>query len=193
MKEISKPNLKTLAYLAKHSNKDALRELLERESKVLRAYYRAQRLSPHDIQDLTQNVLIKIAKNIHTLKEVATYPKWAKIIARNELYDHLRLKKKDKFQYMTHPDLDDISKDIPDFADNPLDKILGLELKNKVKNSIQYLPDEYKKAIIMRDIAGLSYSKIAEISNLNIGTVKSRISRAREKLKKIVEPYLENS
>ncbi len=193
MKETSKPNTKTLAYLAKHSNKEALRELLERESKVLRAYYRGQNLPPNDVQDLTQNVLIKIAKNIHNLKEAQTYPKWAKTIARNELYDYLRTKKKNKFEYMTHPDLIDVSKDIPDLADNPLDKILGIELKNKVKNSIQYLPDEYKKAIIMRDIAGLSYSKIAEISKLNIGTVKSRISRAREKLKKIVEPYLENS
>ncbi len=185
-------NLKTLAYLAKHSNKEALRELLERESKICRAYFRTQNLPPNDIQDLVQNVLIKITKNIHNLKEASTYPKWAKTIARNELYDHLRVKKKNKFQYMTNNELVEVSKKIPNNITNPLDEILGEELKNKVKNSIKDLPDDYKKAIIMRDIAGLSYSRIAEISKLNLGTVKSRIFRAREKLKKIVEPYLKD-
>ncbi len=190
MNEIPKLNIKTLAYLAGNGNKSALKELLERESKVCRAFFRKHNLPPNDIQDLVQNVLIKITKNIQNLRIASTYPKWAKTIARNELYDYLRLKRKSKFQYMTNNELAEISKNIPNNTTNPLDEILVAELKNKVKNSIKFLPDEYKKAIIMRDIAGLSYSKIAEISKINLGTVKSRISRAREKLKKIVEPYL---
>ncbi len=190
MKEGTKINLKTLAHLAKNSNKSALRELLTRESKACRVYYKKQNLPQIDIQDLTQNVLIKIAKNIQNLKEPSTYPKWSKTIARNELYDYLRLKRKNQYNLISNEDIAEITHNIPDFTTNPLDEIIGAELKNKVKNSIRDLPDEYKKAIIMRDIAGLSYSKIAEISKLNLGTVKSRISRAREKLKKIVEPYL---
>lgn len=191
MNEISKLNLTTLANMAKYSDKQALNELLERERKICEAYFKKQKLPLNDIQDLTQNVLIKIAKNIGNLKKTVTYPKWAKIITRNEFCDYIRNKNKNAVGLAQNNDFQEIINNTPDFTTNPLDEIINKELKKYVKNSVKYLPKEYKRAIIMRDIAGLSYSKIAEISKLNIGTVKSRIARAREKLKKIVKPYLE--
>lgn len=191
MSKISHENLTTLATMAKNYDKQALNELLERERKICEAYFKKQRLPISDVQDLTQNVLLKIAKNIPNLKETTTYTKWAKTITKNEFYDYLRVKNKNSSEFKQSSELQEIIHNTPDFTTNPLDEIIKKELKSYIKNSVKYLPKEYKRAIIMRDIAGLSYSKIAEISNLNIGTVKSRIARAREKLKKIVEPYLE--
>lgn len=192
MKETSKKDIKTLAHEAKNYNKKALSKLLEREKLICEAYFSKQNLPKSDVQDMAQNVLMKIAKNIGGLKESKTYPKWAKTIAKNELCDYLRARKRSSANVNKNDDFQEISKNVADKSLNPLDGIIQKEIKECIKKSVNFLPREYKLAIIMRDIAGLSYARIAQVSNLNLGTVKSRISRAREKLKKIVKPYLDD-
>ena len=80
--------------------------------------------------------------------------------------------------------------EIPDFASNPYQKAVDKELEAAIKNSIHKLPDPFKAAIIMRELQGLSYEEIANATNSNIGTVKSRIARARLKLQEYLKPYL---
>ena len=192
MKEANNKDIKKLAHEAKNYNKKALSKLLEREKLICEAYFSKQNLPKSDVQDMAQNVLMKIAKNIGGLKESKTYPKWAKTIAKNELCDYLRARKRSSANVNKNDDFQEISKNVADKSLNPLDGIIQKEIKECIKKSVNFLPREYKLAIIMRDIAGLSYARIAQVSNLNLGTVKSRISRAREKLKKIVEPYLDD-
>ena len=192
MKEANNKDIKKLAHEAKNYNKKALSKLLEREKLICEAYFSKQNLPKSDVQDMAQNVLMKIAKNIGGLKESKTYPKWAKTIAKNELCDYLRARKRSSANVNKNDDFQEISKNVADKSLNLLDGIIQKETKECIKKSVNFLPREYKLAIIMRDIAGLSYARIAQVSNLNLGTVKSRISRAREKLKKIVKPYLDD-
>ena len=80
--------------------------------------------------------------------------------------------------------------EIPDFASNPYQRALDKELERAIKCSIHKLPDPFKMAIIMRELQGLSYEEIAQATNSNIGTVKSRIARARLKLQEYLKPYI---
>ena len=102
------------------------------------------------------------------------------------------LKKKQKTIKKVCLDNDEekIKFEIPDFASNPYQRVIDKELEKAIKNSIHKLPDPFKAAIIMRELQGLSYEEIARATNSNIGTVKSRIARARLKLQEYLKPYI---
>ena len=59
-----------------------------------------------------------------------------------------------------------------------------------IENSIKKLPDSFRLAIVLREFQGLSYEEIAEITNTNVGTVKSRIARARNRLQEDLKKYI---
>ena len=72
----------------------------------------------------------------------------------------------------------------------PHENTLATELNNKIINAIQSLPEQFRIAIILREFQGLSYEEIAQITEASIGTIKSRIARARVKLQELLKPYL---
>ena len=74
----------------------------------------------------------------------------------------------------------------------PIENCINSELITVIKNSILKLPVQYKLAIIMREFEGLTYDEIAKITKTNVGTVKSRIARARCQLKEYIKPYMEH-
>ncbi|MCK7482574.1 MAG: sigma-70 family RNA polymerase sigma factor [Candidatus Moduliflexus flocculans] len=83
------------------------------------------------------------------------------------------------------------ARDIADIADIPEEKTLGSELDAKIKEAIENLPEQFRLVVVLRELQGLSYDEIAEITGTNIGTVKSRLSRARMKLQEQIKPYLQ--
>ena len=173
--------LETIIIEAKKGNKEALEELIKREQKNVYAsfYY----LSP-DMQD----VLLKMAKNIHTLREPKHFKSWLNRMVANRFFDELRKKKK-KLKTVSM----ECEQSAVCIADNrliPDEKTLENELDFVIKNSIHKLPEPFRVAIIMRELAGLSYEEIANATNSNIGTVKSRIARARNKLQEYIKPYM---
>ena len=76
-----------------------------------------------------------------------------------------------------------MQRQIADEGDTPEESLLRQEQKNEILQALDTLSEEHKAAIILRDVKGLSYEEIAEILELSLGTVKSRISRARNQLK----------
>ena len=84
---------------------------------------------------------------------------------------------------------DETEFEIPDYKTNPQDRILYTELDYIIKNTIENLPMHYKIPIALREIQGLSYDEISDITKTSIGTVKSRIARARAMIKEKVDKY----
>jgi len=72
--------------------------------------------------------------------------------------------------------------DLPDLKLLPEELLLNAEWKSYVEDKIKSLPEQHRLMIVMRDVQNLSYDEIAEVTGLSLGTVKSRIARAREKL-----------
>ena len=78
-----------------------------------------------------------------------------------------------------------------DTGDTPEEHGLRVEKQNALNQAIQSLPDDMRAAIILRDVKGYSYDEIASILDANVGTIKSRISRGREKLREILSKQSE--
>ena len=72
----------------------------------------------------------------------------------------------------------------------PPEKCISIELEKIIKDAILELPDQFRIAIILREFQGLSYEEIAQATNSSIGTVKSRIARARGKLQEDLKAYI---
>ena len=188
---IKNNNLNELIELAKKGDIEALEEIIKRQQKTVFATLYYLNAKPDEIMDITQEILFKVAKNIKKLKNPRTFKSWLNQIIINQFYDTLRKKQKSvKKVCLDNQDEDKPNFEAPDFASNPYQKAVDKELEFAIKNSIHKLPDPFKAAIIMRELQGLSYEEIAQATNSNIGTVKSRIARARLKLQEYLKPYL---
>lgn len=144
-----------------------------------------------DLEDIAQDVWVKVYQSISKMKNYASFKTWLHRIAVNTYYDKMR-----KFGHRVEISLDEPINDdenqiidIPDTKLLPEDLILNAEWKNYVEEKIKSLPEQHRLIIVMRDVQNLSYDEIAEVTGLSLGTVKSRIARAREKLVSELSDY----
>ena len=114
----------------------------------------------------------------------------------NLFYDELRKKQRipnsvsiESF-WLNEDNNDNSVLNICDNTLKPDEKTLGKELTDIIRDTICKLPEHFRLVIILRELQGLSYEEIAKITRTNVGTVKSRISRARNKLQECLKPYL---
>ena len=182
-----KLSLENLILYAKRSDLKAIEELIRRIQKDVYTFF--SHLCPPDnlVADLTQEALIKIVKNIDKLQNAKNFKNWSNRIAINVFYDALRkFHKKEKLTESNEIDL----LLIEDLKLRPCEKTQCKELECQIRTCIINLPTSLRLAIVLRELKGLSYEEIAKLTNTNLGTVKSRISRAREKLQSELSGYL---
>ena len=167
-------------------DKISLIELIKQEENNIYStlYYLKQ--NDDEIADIMQNVLLKLSTKIHQLKNPKYFSTWLNQIIINSYYDYLRKRKRSSQLILSDKESDF---DTVDYKTNPQDKILYSELDRVIKNSIKNLPMHYKIPIALREIQGLSYSDISNITKTTVGTVKSRIARARSIIKDKVDKY----
>lgn len=132
--------------------------------------------SPNEVDDLAQEVFIKVFRHIKYFREEAKFSTWLYRITVNTVWDYLRKQRHRK----TIP-LEEIS---PIPADNRKE---DSELKQLLNTEIQKLPLKYRTVLILKDIEGLSYKEIAKILRCRLGTVESRLFRARQALREELE------
>jgi RNA polymerase sigma-70 factor (ECF subfamily) len=123
-----------------------------------------------EAEDLLQDTFIKVMKAKN--KDIRNWKSYLITVARNTVYDHWR-KRKNKFSL--------------DLFDNLRTKNKDIELKLDIEKGIKNLSPKLKEVIILREINGLDYNEIADVLEIEKGTVKSRLSRARDELKNFLE------
>ena len=183
----------TLEDLILHSQQNDLKELeelIKREQKHVFASFAYLSKKTENVSDLTQEALLRVAHGIHSLKNPKSFKSWLNHIITNVFYDDLRkVKRLPDFVPLENEDID-FELQIPDTHCKPNEKCLSLELGQLIKDAISDLPNPFKIAIVLRELQGLSYEQIAEVTNSSVGTVKSRIARARGKLQDGLKNYL---
>ena len=141
-------------------------------------------------QDLTQECFLRAYKMLRSYRVDAAFSTWIHKICQNLIYDFYRANKNRKTEevplYISDGSDDFKEREIPDISNEPSAIVLREEKIQKIRRLIQSLPNDLRDIIIMRDLNDMSYNDIAEVLDIEIGTVKSRISRAREKLKKYI-------
>lgn len=145
-----------------------------------------------DVADIAQETFIKAYRAIGSFRGDSAFYTWLYRIAINTVKNHLSeqsrkppandLDASDVEFYENSTALKDIS--------NPESLALSKELKRAVFNVIDALPEELKTAIVLRELDGLSYEDIAIVMNCPVGTVRSRIFRAREIIDKTVQSLM---
>jgi len=131
------------------------------------------------VDDIAQEVFITIYKNLKNFRFESQFTTWIYRITINKCKDHLRKKNIRKiFLPLKDDDEGPVFENVKDDS----------EIKQIVRNAISKLPDKLRIPIVLKDLEGFSYQEIAESIQCEIGTVKSRIFRGREALKKILQP-----
>jgi len=182
-----KKSIEDLIKLAKDSDMKATAEFIKRIQKDIYTFFCHLCPPENIVADLTQETLIKIIKNINKLQNIKQFKNWSNRIAINVFYDALR--KYNRKEKMFDSEDNDLSC-IEDEKCKPHEKCQAKEIECHIKASIINLPINARLAIVLRELEGLTYEEIAKLTNTNLGTVKSRISRAREKLQTELAEYI---
>lgn len=167
---------------AQAGDSEALEQLIARHEKTI--YNIALRTigSRDDAMDLAQEAIIKIVRSIKGFKRGSTFGVWAYRITVNACLDELRKRKKHK-AISLDAYLEAGGSEPLETSASPDAELLRGDLRRILERAIASLPEEYRAALILRDITGLSYTEISDVLRISLGTVKSRINRARNILK----------
>ncbi len=146
-----------------------------------------------ECQDIAQDAFIKAFRAIDSFRGDSQFYTWLYRIAANTAKNHLASRARKSPAYSV--DVEDAEhfegeSGLKEF-DNPENLLLTDEIKATIFDAIERLPDDLKSAITLREIDGLSYEEIAEVMDCPIGTVRSRIFRARDVIDKELRPLLE--
>ena len=133
-------------------------------------------------EDVVQETMIKLYQKKHYYKEIAKFSTWLYTIAKNLANTELRKRKQRKTTLLSQFSKDDKMYDLPS-NDNEVGQEIQTEIVSKIiRGAVDQLSEKFKTVITLRDIQQLSYEDISEIIDVPIGTVKSRINRARLQL-----------
>ncbi|MBD2553690.1 MAG: sigma-70 family RNA polymerase sigma factor [Limnothrix sp.] len=147
-----------------------------------------------DRADLAQEVWLRVYRHLHRLKEPEKFRGWLSRIATNLFYDELRKRKRDRAPVSLDAtrQLDDgeLDWEIASPDPSPEENLSSQEFYEKLREAIADLPEAFRTTIILREIEDLPYEQIAEMTGVSLGTVKSRIARARARLQTQLQNYL---
>ena len=139
--------------------------------------------------DAAQDTFISAFRNIKRFRG-GSFRSWILRIATNTCYDVLRARKR---RPTTSLDIDEDEEDVgsplqvADPSESPDDTAMRHELASAIQGCLEKLPEDQRIVLVLSDIQGLAYEEIAEVTETNLGTVKSRLSRARSRLRTILK------
>ena len=133
-------------------------------------------------EDVVQETMIKLYHKKHYYREIAKFSTWLYTIAKNLANTELRKRKQRKTTLLSQFSKHDKTYELPSNDPEPGQEIQTDIVNKIIRDAVDQLSEKFKIVIVLRDIQGLSYEDISEIINVPIGTVKSRINRARLQL-----------
>lgn len=157
------------------------------ESRVYNLCYRMLG-DPDSASDVAQDTFISAYRNLGRFRG-GMFRSWLLRIATNACYDTLRARKRrpsTSLQALGLADDEGVGFDLPDTGEQPADVALRRELAVAIQRGLAELPEDQRVVIILSDIQGMAYDEIASVTGANLGTVKSRLSRGRARLRDIL-------
>lgn len=135
-------------------------------------------------EEATQDIFVKVFTSIQSFRMESKFSTWLYRISTNHCIN-LRNKHHRRHRKQHHS-FDEMNNQLHS-VDNPIDRLETLDFEQQLQEALGQLPEEHRVLLILRDIQDCSYEEIADITNLNLGTIKSRIHRGRKQLKAVLE------
>lgn len=168
-----------LVRLALEGDDTAFEYLFNRYGDAIRRLF-VQRLDgTNDIDDLLQETFIKVYINLHCYRPEYTFGQWVYTIARNTFVDFVRRRQDDL-------PIDERFTAQASNAPTPEESVINLQQRSQIEHYLERLPPRYRQLIRMRFFEEYSYDEIAEKLSLPLGTVKTQIHRARERMCRLI-------
>ncbi len=174
----------TLVRAAAKGDEEAFAQLVRlHEDKV---YHLALRMcgNPEDATDVAQEAFLAAWRGLPNFRGEAGFATWLYRLTSNAAIDHLRRAKKQRGDVSLDDEENHV--DTPDTAPSPQEAAEGSELRHAVAEGLKQLGEDHRKVLVLREVQQLSYEEIAGALEVDLGTVKSRLSRARNSLRKIL-------
>lgn len=177
----------------------AIDALLKRHQTTLVSMVRRRFPEMTDFSDIVQEAHIRMWKSIGQLRTPAAFKGWLGQIVTNLCYDELRRKVRNQDvisldePYESEDGTNKMERLIADTTTQPDTALQRKELVSALTKALDKIPQNFTEAVLLREVDGLSYEEIAVITNTELGTVKSRISRARTKIQTQMASYLKDA
>lgn len=181
-----------LVALAKQGDQDAFAQLVQANQNKIYSLALRMTGNPEDGADLAQEAFLKAWRSLSAFQEESSFSTWLYRLTSNLCIDFLRKEKRRKAAVTTvsldGDDEDDAPPvEVPDHRFTPETEVERRELRAAMSRALHSLSDEHRRILILREVEGLSYTEIAAVLELEEGTVKSRIARARISLRNILQ------
>jgi RNA polymerase sigma-70 factor (ECF subfamily) len=152
---------------------------------------------PSDAADTTQEVFLKVFRGMSRFNGQCSLKTWLYRIAIHEASNQRRWWFRHKSRETSMEAHEDeygnssgLCDTLADPGESPLELLAHEEIRSRVEHELKQVPEPYRTAVVLRDIEGLSYEEIAEVLQISLGTVKSRLIRGRDALKKRLETFV---
>ena len=163
------PNELTLVCTARRGDKEALQTLISRNWGWLKGVVYSVLASSHDVDDVMQEICLRVITKIHTLREPERFRAWLAILAKRTAIQHRR-----RFR----PEA--IVSEEPVYAGDPAADIEKRELCGRVLEAVRELPEKYREVFVLAHSGELTYAQMAEVLDIPITTMQIRLVRARQ-------------
>jgi RNA polymerase sigma-70 factor (ECF subfamily) len=151
---------------------------------------------PADAADVTQEVFLRAFRGIRGFRRGSSLKTWLYRISVRQALNHRRWfwrHHRQQFSIDAEVEGRNPANELKDMEATPLERYEALETQATVRRGLAQVPPLFRSAVILRDLEGLSYEEIAEVLEVSVGTVKSRILRGRRLLKEALDPLLHHS
>jgi RNA polymerase sigma-70 factor (ECF subfamily) len=146
-------------------------------------------------EDLVQEVFIRVFRHLHRFDQTKKFSTWIYTIASNLAKNELRNRSRNPLVFFQtikrNWEADHRPLQFEDTTARPDDLYRKRFLKDAVEQCVSQLPEHHRVVFVLRELEGKSYEEIAEITGCNLGTVKSRLNRARNSFAQLIEPLIE--
>ncbi len=170
--------------------REAFDELVRSYEQHVRRILTQLSVAAPDLEDLTQEVFLRVFRNMHRFRGQSSFYTWLYRITVNVFFDHNKKRKRADVRLSRLQNaLVDMS-NVRHDGEDPYYACYNALTQAEFARAIDALPEAFRTVVAMREVDDLSYEEIALATGISIGTVRSRLSRARARLKELLRPVL---
>jgi RNA polymerase sigma-70 factor (ECF subfamily) len=183
-----------LIVMVQQGQKRAFDEIVHRYKGRLYSFIMRMVKEPTLAEELTQETLIRIYIHADKYREIARFSTWVFTIATNLVRNKMRQRSRrpSTISLNPAPDDDEVPVDPADARADTSERVQREELGRLIAEATEKIPERYRIPFLLREVEQLSYEEIQQVTGLKLGTVRSRINRARTRFRLLIKPMLKN-